>query len=253
VLLTDEQLLRYSRHILLPAVDLAGQEALCQARVLVVGLGGLGSAAALYLAAAGVENLWLADDDQVELSNLQRQIAHNQTRLGMNKAQSAQLQIQALNPWVRTQVISERLQGELLARQVQAVDLVLDCSDNFSTRHAINRACWQAKVPLVSGAAIGFDAQISVFNPRQALSPCYHCLYPDTEDHALSCSQSGVVSPLVGMIGSYQALEAVKLLTGAGTSLCGRLQLFDGLRSQWRELVLSPDPACPVCQGTGGA
>jgi len=245
-LLSDDELLRYSRHILLPEVDLAGQQALRRARVLVIGLGGLGSPVALYLAAAGVGQLVLADHDQVDLSNLQRQVIHQQAHIGLNKAQSAKLQITQLNPHCQVATLDAYLDDDLLAQQVPQVDLVVDCCDNFTSRQAINRACLHAGKPLVSGAAIGFSGQIAVFNLGPA-APCYSCLYPDLPDTALTCSQSGVIAPLVGIIGSYQALEAVKILIGCGTGLTGKLQLFDGLNSQWQTIKLAKDPECPVC------
>lgn len=244
--LSDLELLRYSRHILLPEVDIAGQQALAAARVLIVGLGGLGSPVALYLAAAGVGRLVLADHDQVDLSNLQRQVIHDQSRLGLNKAQSAQQTLRALNPHCQTEVVQGFLDAQALAHWVPQVDLVVDCCDNFATRQAVNRACVQLQRPLVSGAAIGFSGQIAVFNCHPQ-SPCYACLYPELPEENLTCSQSGVIAPLVGLIGSYQALEAVKTIIGCGSVLDGRLQLFDGLSSQWREIKLAKDPACPVC------
>lgn len=245
-MLTDDELLRYSRHILLPQVDIAGQQALADARVLIVGLGGLGSPVALYLAAAGVGTLLLADHDSVDVSNLQRQIIHKQASLQLNKAASAAEQISLLNPHCQTQVIADYLDAKQLASWVPKVDLVVDCSDNFATRQQINKACVQARKPLVSGAAIGFSGQIAVFNGTPQ-SPCYACLYPDLPEQQLTCSQNGVIAPLVGLIGSYQALETVKIIVGCGEVLGGRLQLFDGLISQWREIKLQQDPDCPVC------
>lgn len=245
--LNDQQLLRYSRQIMLQGLDLEGQERLLASRVLILGLGGLGSPAALYLAAAGVGELWLLDDDAVDLSNLQRQIAHTQERIGLSKVASAAQTLTALNPDVCLRLLHERADETRLAELAAQVDLVLDCSDNFSTRFALNRACFHARTPLVSGAAIRYDGQISVFDPRQAGAPCYQCLYPQGDDEQLTCSESGVLAPLVGIIGSMQAMEAIKLLGGVGESLCGRLLLLDGRRMEWRELRLSRDPACPVC------
>lgn len=244
--LNDDELLRYSRHILLPEVDLAGQEALKKARVLIIGLGGLGSPVALYLAAAGVGQLVLADHDQVDLSNLQRQVIHHTSSLGLNKAHSAQQHIALLNPRCQVQALAQYLDETQLEGLVVQVDLVVDCCDNFTTRQAINRACVHAGKPLVSGAAIGFSGQIAVFN-LGAAAPCYSCLYPDLVETQLTCSQSGVIAPLVGVIGSYQALEALKIMIGCGESLAGRLQLFDGLRGQWQTIRLAKDPHCPVC------
>lgn len=249
-MLNDDQLLRYSRHILLPQLDVGGQAALLASRVMIVGLGGLGSPVALYLAAAGVGHLLLVDDDAVDVSNLQRQIIHGQASLGQNKAQSAAAQIQALNPGVTTRVIAQRLSDEALFEQVAQVDVLVDCSDNFATRQALNLASQRQIKPLISGAAIRWEGQISVFDPRQNQSPCYACLYPDTQEEGLTCSQSGVASPLVGVIGSYQALETIKVIAGAGKPLVGRLQLFDGLNGSWREFKLNKDPHCRVCSQT---
>ena len=247
MLLSDEQLLRYSRQIMLPDIDIDGQQRLLNSRVLIVGLGGLGSPVSLYLAAAGVGELWLVDDDQVDLSNLQRQIVHTTGRIGELKVDSAKLALQAVNPDVQVHALSQRLDAESMAELVTQVDLVLDCSDNFTTRFALNAACFDLGKPLVSGAAIRFDGQVSVFDPRNPESPCYQCLYPQGDDRALSCSESGVLAPLVGIIGSVQAMEAIKLLTGAGKPLTGRLLLLDGRRMEWREMRLSPEPQCPVC------
>ncbi|MBA4503198.1 molybdopterin-synthase adenylyltransferase MoeB [Marinobacterium marinum] len=249
-MLNDQQLLRYSRSIMLPEVDIAGQDAWCQARVLILGLGGLGGPAAAYLAAAGVGELVLVDDDQVELSNLQRQVIHSQKACGEHKVISAAATLAAINPDVRITPVARRLEGEALRDEVKQVDLVLDCCDNFVTRFALNKACFDAGTPLVSGAAIRFDGQISVYDPRQPDSPCYQCLYGrDTDDEALTCSESGVFPPLVGVIGSMQAMEALKLLAGVGQSLTGRLLLLDGKRMQWRSMKLRPDPECPICKG----
>lgn len=246
-MMNDEQLLRYSRQILLPQIDIAGQERLLVAQVLIVGLGGLGCPVAMYLAAAGVGHLYLADFDQVDLSNLQRQIAHGTERVGSNKAESAAQTLRALNPGVQITCLPQRLQGDALASQVAAVDLVVDCSDNFTTRHALNRACVAAGVPLVSGAAIGMEGQVAVFDSRRADAPCYRCLYDDQNDAGLRCAESGVIAPLVGIIGSLQALEAIKLLAQTGEPLIGKLLLFDAFNSQWQTLQLPKDPACPVC------
>lgn len=249
-MLNDQQLLRYSRSIMLPEVDIAGQQAWCEARLLIVGLGGLGGPAAAYLAAAGVGELVLVDDDRVEASNLQRQIIHREEACGDTKVASAAATLTAINPQVRVTPLAQRLAGEALEQWVAQVDLVLDCSDNFATRFALNRACFAVGTPLVSGAAIRFEGQISVYDPRQPDSPCYQCLYGrGGDDEALSCSESGVFPPLVGVIGSLQAMEALKLLAGVGQSLAGRLLLFDGKRMQWRSLGLRPDPQCPVCRG----
>lgn len=243
----DEELLRYSRQIMLPEMDVAGQEKLLKSRVLVVGMGGLGSPVAMYLAAAGVGSLTVADFDEVELSNLQRQIIHGTDRIGMSKVDSAARTVAALNPATRVMPVEGRLNEKTLQAAVASVDVVLDCSDNFSTRFAINRACLDNKVPLVSGAAIRLEGQISTFDPRRSDSPCYACLYQEVDDEQLSCATNGVLAPVVGIIGSMQATEAIKLLAGFGETLVGRLQILDAKSMTWRELKLSRDPACPVC------
>lgn len=247
--LSDQALLRYSRHILLPELDIAGQQALLGARALIVGAGGLGSPVALYLASAGVGQLTIADDDVVELTNLQRQIVHDMASLGRNKADSAAQRMLALNPEVTVRVIGERLSGQALADEVARHNVVLDCSDNFATRHAVNSACVEAGVPLVSGAAVRFDGQLAVFDTRQPASPCYHCLFPEEgEANDGPCATFGVLAPLVGVIGSLQAVEAIKLLAGIPVAL-GRLTLYDALESSFRNMKVPRDPACPVCSG----
>ncbi|XOV83381.1 MAG: ThiF family adenylyltransferase [bacterium] len=246
----DAELLRYSRQIMLPEVDIAGQEALQNARVLIMGLGGLGSPAALYLAAAGIGNLVLCDDDEVELSNLQRQIAHSNNTIGVNKAESAAQTIHTLNPHVQTDTRSRRLTEDELRGEIANVDLVLDCTDNFASRHMINNICWQSRTPLVSGAAIRWEGQIAVFDANQSASPCYSCLYPNPEGADLNCAENGVIAPLVGIIGTCQALEAVKLITGVGDSLVGYVLYFDAKYMQWRKLTLNRRPNCPVCSAS---
>ena len=246
-MLSDEELLRYSRQILMPRFDIAGQERLKSARVLVVGAGGLGCPVGLYLGAAGVGQLSLVDDDNIELANLQRQIGFEQNQLGESKAESLAGRIRRINPLVSVTALNQRLEGEELARQVEETSLVVDCSDNFSTRFALNRACVAAKVPLVSGAAIRGEGQLSVYDSRQQSSPCYHCLYPEQGNEDLTCSQAGVIAPLVGMIGSAQAMEAIKVISGAGTPLVGRLLILDAWEMQWREMKLVRDSSCPVC------
>ncbi|MCB1722192.1 MAG: molybdopterin-synthase adenylyltransferase MoeB [Gammaproteobacteria bacterium] len=242
----DQTLLRYSRQIMLPQIGVEGQQRLRGARALIVGIGGLGSPVAMYLAAAGVGTLELVDGDRVDLSNLQRQIVHATGRIGMSKTASAARTLHDLNPDVDIICTDRRLQGDDLDRAVKAADIVVDCSDNFATRFALNAACRQSRRPLVSGAAIRWDGQISVFDARDG-GPCYRCLYPEQGNEDLLCSENGVVAPLVGIIGAMQALESVKLLCGIGESLGGRLLVLDGLRMQWRELRLRADPACPVC------
>jgi molybdopterin/thiamine biosynthesis adenylyltransferase len=246
-MLSDEQLMRYNRQILLHDFDVAGQERLQQSRVLVVGLGGLGCPAALYLAAAGVGELLLADGDDVELSNLQRQIAHSGDDIGTNKARSAAAAIAALNPEVQLEVIPRALVEDTMPELVARVDLVVDATDNFPVRFALNRACIAAAVPLVSGAAVRTEGQVAVFDPVRG-GPCYHCLYAsDAAATALSCSDSGVLAPLVGVIGSLQAMEALKLLSGFGETLRGKLLLLDLRTMDIRQLTLPPRAACPDC------
>lgn len=248
--MTDDQLLRYSRHILLDAIGVEGQERLVNSRVLVVGAGGLGSPAALYLASAGVGQIVLCDNDTVDLTNLQRQILHGQTSIGQPKAVSGKQSLLRLNPEIEVTALCERLQGEALDAAIAASDVVLDCCDNFATRHAVNRGCVRHRVPLVSGAAVRFDGQITVFDSRRDDSPCYHCLFPEAEDvEEMRCAVMGVFAPLTGIIGSQQAAEALKLLTVAGEPLVGRLQLLDALTMTWRSIRVPRDPACPVCAG----
>lgn len=246
-MLSDEELLRYSRQILMPRFDIAGQETLKSARVLVVGAGGLGCPVALYLGAAGVGHLTLVDDDTVELANLQRQIGFDQGQLGESKAKSLAARVLRINPLVSVTALDQRLEGEALARRVEEVSLVVDCTDNFNTRFALNRACVAAKVPLVSGAAIRGEGQLSVYDSRRGDSPCYHCLYPEQGNEDLTCSEAGVIAPLVGMIGAAQAMEALKVISGVGEPLVGRLLILDAWQMQWREMKLARDPDCPVC------
>ena len=246
-MLSDDELLRYSRQILMPNFDIAGQQSLKSARVLIVGSGGLGCPVALYLGAAGVGHLTLVDDDQIEVANLQRQIAFETAQLGESKAERLADRIRGINPLITVNVIRERLIDEDFDAPVRSVDLVLDCCDNFNTRFALNRACVKAGVPLVSGAAIRGEGQISVYDSRQPQSPCYHCLYPEQGNEDLTCSEAGVIAPLVGMIGAAQAMEAIKLISGVGKTLVGRLLIVDAWRMEWREMKLAKDPACPVC------
>ncbi|MBI6853416.1 molybdopterin-synthase adenylyltransferase MoeB [Pseudomonas lijiangensis] len=246
-MLSDEELLRYSRQILLQHVDIDGQIRLKSSRALIVGLGGLGSPVALYLAAAGVGELHLADFDSVDLTNLQRQVIHDSHSIGQAKVDSAMARLTAINPEVTLVAHRAALDADSLSAAVQGVDLVLDCSDNFSTREAVNAACVAAGKPLVSGAAIRLEGQLSVFDPRRAESPCYHCLYGHGSEAELTCSEAGVIGPLVGLVGSLQALEALKLLAGFGEPLVGRLLLIDALSTRFRELKVKRDPACGVC------
>ena len=246
--MNDQQLLRYARHILLDEVGIEGQEAFLAARILIVGAGGLGSPAALYLATAGVGHIVLADDDVVELSNLQRQILHTTASLGRPKAESGRDTLAAFNPETHVDARVARLDGIALSEAVATADVVLDCTDNFATRHAINRACVQHRKPLVSGAAIRFDGQVSVYDLRDEHAPCYHCLFPDADDvDELSCATTGVFAPLVGIIGSMQAAEALKLLAGIGRSLSGRLLQLDLREMQWHSVNVRRDPECTVC------
>ncbi len=246
--MNDEQLLRYSRHILLPEIGVEGQEALLASRVLVVGAGGLGSPACMYLAAAGVGTIVLCDDDDVDLTNLQRQILHSEATVGRPKVESGRESLLRLNPLVNVETVHARLEGDALDAQVRIADVVLDCCDNFATRHAINRACARHRKPLVSGAAIRFDGQVSVFDLRRADSPCYHCLFPEGKDvEEVRCAVMGVFAPLTGIIGATQAAEALKLIVGCGVSLDGRLLLLDGLGMEWRSISLGRDPDCAVC------
>ncbi len=245
--MNDESLLRYSRQILLPQIDIWGQEKLIQAHALIVGAGGLGCPAAMYLAAAGVGRLTVADGDTVELSNLQRQIAHHTGDIGKPKALSTRETLTALNPEVTVEAVCRRLEGEALVARIAEADVVLDCSDNFATRFAVNRACVEAGKPLVSGAAIRFEGQVAAFDPRRPDSPCYRCLYPEEEELAESCSQTGVVAPITGIVGSVQALEAIKVLLDLGRPLTGRLLILDGLQMSWHCVTLPRDPSCPVC------
>lgn len=244
----DLQLLRYNRHIMLPQLGFEGQQRLRSAHVLIIGLGGLGSPAAMYLAAAGVGQLTLVDDDQVELSNLQRQIAHRTSDIGSAKVDSACASLLALNPEIQINCIAERLENQALERAVAATDVVLDATDNFTSRYAINAACVKHRRPLVSGAAIRFEGQLAVFDLSDAASACYHCLYPHSAaGQEETCSENGVLAPVVGIIGSMQALETIKLICRIGESSVGKLLLFDALTLEWRSLKFKRDPECTVC------
>ncbi|MEE3300666.1 MAG: molybdopterin-synthase adenylyltransferase MoeB [Pseudomonadota bacterium] len=247
----DEQLLRFSRQIMLPEMDVAGQQKLVDATVLIVGMGGLGCPAAMYLAAAGVGHLIIADDDTVELTNLQRQIAHEHRNLGESKVSSAEASLRGLNPDVCVTQIDKRLEGESLNQAVSGADVVVDASDNFATRFAINRSCLKNHKPLVSGAAIRMEGQVAVFDSGNPESPCYRCLYNENTEDDANCSQNGVMAPLVGIIGSVQAMETIKVITGIGNNLTGRLLLLDATTMQWREMKLPCDPNCPACSDVG--
>jgi len=246
-LLSDNELLRYSRQLLLPQLDAEGQLKLKQSRVLIVGLGGLGSPVALYLAAAGVGEIHLCDFDRIELSNLARQILYDSKSIGQHKTEAAVARLARLNPCIKLHSHRIRLDNDNLKERVQAVDLVLDCTDNFAVREALNAACVAAHKPLISGAAIGLQGQLAVFDLRKTGSPCYHCLYGSGVDETIGCNEAGVLGPVLGVIGSLQALEALKLLTGLGEPAGGRLRLFNAENGRFRELTVSQDPACPVC------
>jgi len=246
--LDDRQRLRYSRHLLLNEFGEEAQERLLASHALVIGAGGLGSAALLYLASSGIGRITVCDGDQVEITNLQRQVVHRQDSLGTPKATSAAATLRALNPEIRVEPIVERVGPERLAALVSGADVVLDCSDNFATRHALNRACVAQSKPLVSGAGIRFDGQVAVFDLRQPGAPCYHCLFPESDDACEErCATMGVFAPLVGVIGTIQAMEAIKLVAGVGETLAGRLLLFDALCARWHEVRLARDPRCPAC------
>lgn len=245
--MNEDQRLRYSRQLLLPAIGEAGQERLLGARVLVIGVGGLGSPASLYLAAAGVGHLVLVDYDRVELSNLQRQVIHHTPDVGRLKVDSARERIAALNPDVRVTTVARVLEDAELLSEVAASDVVVDASDNFATRFGLNAACVTARRPLVSGAAVRFEGQVTVFRSDLPDGPCYRCLYPEGSEHEEACSRVGVFAPLLGIVGSIQAAETIKVLLGRGETLAGRLLAIDALAMEWRTLRLRRDPACPVC------
>lgn len=252
--LDDDQLLRYSRHILLDAIGIEGQERICTGRALILGAGGLGSPAALYLASAGVGSITLVDDDTVDLTNLQRQIAHTEARIGQLKVGSAREAMRQINPHIQVNVVPLRADAALLDTLVASTDVALDCSDNFATRHALNRACVTHGVPLVSGAAIRLSGQVSVFDTRSDASgqrgPCYACLFPqDAPAEEVHCATMGVLAPLVGLVGSLQATEALKLLAQTGTTLRGRLLLIDALDTEFQTITLQRNPHCVVCGG----
>ena len=246
--MNDTQLLRYSRHILLDEIGIEGQEKILAAHALVIGAGGLGSPAAYYLASAGIGKITLIDNDTVDLTNLQRQILHTTERVGQPKAESGKLALEKINPEVKVAALTERAEGERLDELVRNATVVLDCSDNFITRHAVNRACAAHKVPLVSGAAIRLDGQISVFDTRRPDAPCYACLFPPEQQFEETlCSTMGVFAPLVGIIGTMQAAEALKIVVGIGESLAGRLLLLDARTMEWTSIKVTRNPACPVC------
>ncbi|NOQ35452.1 MAG: molybdopterin-synthase adenylyltransferase MoeB [Methylococcaceae bacterium] len=245
--MNDNQLLRYSRQIMLPQVDIEGQQKLLNAKVLIIGAGGLGSPASLYLAAAGVGHITIYDDDEVDLSNLQRQITHYTADIGTDKVISTQKTLNLLNPDTQIKAVKKRLEGGLLIEEVADADVVLDCSDNFSTRFAVNAACVQEKTPLVSGAAIRFEGQVSVFMMNESDSPCYNCLYQSDGEELQNCSTNGVIAPITGIVGSIQALEAMKVIMKIGDVLKGRLLLLDGLTMEWQTMRLKKNSSCLTC------
>lgn len=244
----DQQLLRYSRHILLNEIGIEGQSKLLAAKALIIGAGGLGSPAAFYLASAGVGSITIVDHDQVDLTNLQRQILHTEDRVGMNKVDSAKLTLTQLNPHITINALAEKVDAARLNELISAADIVLDCSDNFATRHAVNAACVAHRKPLVSGAAIGFDGQCSVFDSRNENTPCYACIFPaDLHVEEVACSTMGVFAPLVGIIGTTQAAEALKVIMHLGTSLAGKLLMLDARTMEWQQIKAQRNPHCAVC------
>lgn len=243
----NNQLKRYSRHIMLPQMDYDGQQKLLDSRVLILGAGGLGSPVALYLASSGVGHLVISDFDTVEVSNLQRQIMHYTADIGRPKVESARDKLLQMNPDIKVTIINQRLEDEALRTQVRAADVVIDTTDNFTSRFALNRLCVSEKKPLVSGSVIRMEGQVTTFRADRADSPCYHCLYKEAGELGETCTQNGVLAPAVGIIGSIQATEAIKVITGMGQDLCGRLLLMDAFTMEWRSLKLKKDPKCPVC------
>ncbi len=243
----DEKLIRYSRHILLPQIEYAGQKKLTNAKVLIIGIGGLGSPAALYLTASGIGQITLVDDDVVELSNLQRQIVHNTKTIGTNKAESAKHNLGKINNTIKITAINQRLKDKELIAQCENHDVVLDCTDRFVSRFAINQACVISQANLVIAAAVGFDGQMSSFKLDDDASPCYQCLYADGPGEDTLCSENGILSPVVGTMGVLQALEAIKIITNVGNTLVGKLLLFDGLNTEFRTIKLNKDPKCKAC------
>jgi adenylyltransferase/sulfurtransferase len=246
--MNDQQLLRYSRQIMLPQIDIEGQQKLLAAKILIIGAGGLGSPVSMYLAAAGIGQITIYDDDEVDLSNLQRQVSHHTDDIGTDKVISTHKTLKKINPEVKVIPVKQRLEGKCLEKEVREADIVLDCSDNFKTRFAINEACVKYKTPLVSGAAIRFEGQVSVFTPGTNNSPCYNCLYLDSGEEMQNCATNGVIAPITGIIGSIQAMEAIKLIINIGEPLTGRLLLLDGLSMQWNEMKLRKNANCPTCK-----
>lgn len=248
--MNDEQLLRYSRQIMLPELDIDGQEKLGLASVLIIGLGGLGSPAAIYLAASGVGEVTLVDEDVVDLSNLQRQIVHREATIGETKVASAENTIKQISRETNITTIPRRLRGDQLLKTVSRADVVVDATDNFESRYEINDACLSAQTPLVSGAAIRMEGQVAVFDPRKSDSPCYRCLYEEGDTETLNCADNGVLAPVVGIIGTIQAMEAIKIISGIGETLCGHVLYMDAKRMEWRRLKLLKNPQCLSCAPT---
>ena len=248
--MNDEQLLRYSRQIMLPELDIEGQEKLGQASVLIIGLGGLGSPAAIYLAASGIGEVTLVDDDVVDLSNLQRQIVHRESTIGEPKVASARKAIEQISSETRINTIQNRLRGNDLLEAANHADVVVDATDNFESRYEINDACLSARTPLVSGAAIRMEGQVAVFDPRESESPCYRCLYSQGDNENLNCADNGVLAPVVGIIGTIQAMEAIKIISGIGETLRGHVLYMDAKRMEWRRLKLLKNPQCLSCGPT---
>ena len=248
--MNDEQLLRYSRQIMLPELDIDGQEKLGGASVLIIGLGGLGSPAAIYLAAAGIGEVTLVDEDVVDLSNLQRQIVHREASIGEPKVASAENTIKQISSETKITTIATRLRGDQLLETVSHVDVVVDATDNFESRYEINDACISTQTPLVSGAAIRMEGHVAVFDPRESISPCYRCLYEQGDNENLNCADNGVLAPVVGIIGTIQAMEAIKIISGIGETLCGHVLYMDAKRMEWRRLKLLKNPQCLSCGST---
>lgn len=247
--MNDDELLRYSRQIMLPQFGIEGQQRLSNAKVLIIGIGGLGSPVAMYLAAAGVGHLTLVDFDDVDLTNLQRQIIHTTASIGQTKTDSAKQMLSSINPQVTIATINQKLDDDQLAKATAEADLVLDCCDNFTTRFAINRACLATRTPLISGAAVRFEGQLAVFRCDDANAPCYHCLYQDNGEPEMTCADNGILAPVVGVIGCLQATEALKIIAHIGEPLEGKLMVFDAMTMEWRTLKLRKDPNCPACSG----
>ena len=247
--LTDKQLDRYSRQILLPEIDISGQQQLLSASVLIIGAGGLGSPAAMYLTASGIGKITICDYDKIDSSNLHRQILYQEGDLGKQKAEVAIKKLQEMNEGIEAQAITQKLNIDALKKEISTSTIVLDATDNFETRYMINKACWDTGTPLVSGAATRWEGHFGVFDPREPKSPCYQCLYKNGHDEALNCAETGVVGPLVGIIGTFQAIEVIKIIVGIGENSVGKVFYLDGKRMEWKELKLNKNPHCITCGG----